>query len=171
MRVPAVVADINLRIIIITSCQCTLLSLTVCEFWRDAPSRVVDDGIRQPGLQPGGDRIPYGLLEGRQESPVEEARVPGEPDEVGIRALEAHELRIRINESCQRPDDAVEPNECPVPVARNRQPLVGRSFPFSCPAPLVRMTVPIANEDVEEPRRQQRARIDAFLGVLLEARE
>jgi diguanylate cyclase (GGDEF)-like protein len=35
MQVPAVVADINLRIVIVTSCQCIFLALTVYEFWRE----------------------------------------------------------------------------------------------------------------------------------------
>ncbi|MEA2874221.1 MAG: hypothetical protein QOH67_4197 [Hyphomicrobiales bacterium] len=35
MQVPAVVADINLRIIVVTSCQCIFLALTVYEFWRE----------------------------------------------------------------------------------------------------------------------------------------
>jgi diguanylate cyclase (GGDEF)-like protein len=35
MQVPAVVADINLRIVVVTSCQCIFLALTVYEFWRE----------------------------------------------------------------------------------------------------------------------------------------
>lgn len=34
-RVPAVAADINLRIVIVTSCQCTFLGLIVYEFWSE----------------------------------------------------------------------------------------------------------------------------------------
>ena len=33
------------------------------------------------------------------------------------------------------------------------------------------MTVPIADEDIEQPRREQRPRIDALVGVLVQARE
>jgi diguanylate cyclase (GGDEF)-like protein len=35
MQVPAVIADINLRIVVVTSCQCIFLALTVYEFWRE----------------------------------------------------------------------------------------------------------------------------------------
>src|SRR5256714_1079763 len=35
MRVPAIAADINLRIVIVTSCQCTFLGLAAYEFWRE----------------------------------------------------------------------------------------------------------------------------------------
>lgn len=35
MQVPAVVADINLRIVVVTSCQCIFLALTVYELWRE----------------------------------------------------------------------------------------------------------------------------------------
>src|SRR6185295_8753019 len=35
MQVPAVVADINLRIVVVTLCQCGFISLMVYEFWRE----------------------------------------------------------------------------------------------------------------------------------------
>jgi diguanylate cyclase (GGDEF)-like protein len=35
MRVPAVAADINLRIVVVTICQCVFLGLVVYEFWRE----------------------------------------------------------------------------------------------------------------------------------------
>ncbi len=35
MQVPAVVADINLRIVVVTMCQCVFIGLTVHEFWRE----------------------------------------------------------------------------------------------------------------------------------------
>jgi diguanylate cyclase (GGDEF)-like protein len=35
MRVPAVAADINLRIVVVTFCQCVFLGLVVYEFWRE----------------------------------------------------------------------------------------------------------------------------------------
>src|SRR5438105_5052701 len=66
------------------------------QLWRDAPYRVVDDGIRQPSLEPGGDGIPGRLVEASEKSPVEDARIPRKPDEVGIGAIEAHELRLWI---------------------------------------------------------------------------
>ena len=94
------------------------------ELRRDTSRRVVDDRICQPALECGGDRVPHRLFQTGEKSPVEETRVPGEPHEVWIRMVEAHELWIRIDESRERPDDAVEPNECPIPIARDRQPPV-----------------------------------------------
>ena len=35
MRLPAVAADINLRIVIVTFCQCVFIGLIVYEFWRE----------------------------------------------------------------------------------------------------------------------------------------
>jgi diguanylate cyclase (GGDEF)-like protein len=35
MQLPAIAADINLRIVVVTSCQCVLLGLTAHEFWRE----------------------------------------------------------------------------------------------------------------------------------------
>jgi diguanylate cyclase (GGDEF)-like protein len=35
MQVPAIAADINLRIVVVTVCQCVFLSLIIYEFWRD----------------------------------------------------------------------------------------------------------------------------------------
>ena len=94
------------------------------KLWRDTSRRIIDYRIRQPALERGGDRVPHRLFQTGEKSPVEETRVPGEPHEVWIRMVEAHELWIRIDESRERPDDAVEPNECPIPIARDRQPPV-----------------------------------------------
>src|SRR4051812_18113576 len=133
--------------------------------------RVRDYRVRETRLERRGNRVPRGLFEDSQKSPIEHACVPAKPDKVRIRTVEAHELWIRINESGERPDEAIEPNERPVTVAGDGQPLVRRPGRVPRPAPLIGMTIPIPDEHIEQPGNEQRARIDALVGVLLEARE
>src|SRR2546430_14959616 len=65
-------------------------------------------------------------------------------------------------------EQACQPRKGLVPVTRDRPPDVNPGLVESGPAPLLGVAVPIADEDVDQARRKQRARIRAVARVRCE---
>ena len=125
---------------------------------RDPMDRRRDDGITQPALQRGGDRIPHRLLEVHQQPSVEHARVPGQPHHVGVTVAEADD--VGLIEAREPREKAVELGERLVAVARDGPPHVPVVLLEPRPAPLVGVPVPVANVDVEQTRSEKGPRVD-----------
>src|SRR5207248_10329509 len=62
-------------------------------------------------------------------------------------------------------EQAVQPRKRLVPVARDRPPDVNGVLVESGPAPLVRVAVPVADEDVDQARREEGTRVHTMARV------
>ena len=77
-------------------------------------------------------------------------------------------LRVVLRD---RGNDAAEPAERLIAVARNRPPEMLASFREADPAPLVEVAVPVSDQDVDEARAQVVAGIDLLVRALLQPDE
>src|SRR5207237_8301368 len=96
---------------------------------------------------------------------IREAAGEGELVDGRILLVEAGELlRVVLRD---RGNDAAEPAERLIAVARNRPPELLASFREADPAPLVEVAVPVSDQDVDEARAQVAAGLDLLVRPLL----
>ena len=122
--------------------------------------RPVDHRVRQAGLEGRRHRVPHGLLEIGQHAAIQRSPVPRQTHEVRVAIAEAHDVGVVIARDPW--EQAVQPRKRLVPVARDRPPDVNGVLVESSPAPLVRVAVPVADQDVDQPRREERPRVHAM---------
>src|SRR5690242_21266778 len=123
----------------------------------------VDDRVGQSLLQTSRERIPYRPLEIHKQATVQHAPIPRQPSHVGVVWSEADEIReVEVRKPWQQ---TVQFGECLVAISRDGPPQAGVALIKPRPAPLPGVPIPVPDEEIEQPRGEESARIDAILGA------
>ena len=146
-----------------------LLASSLIDFWRQIPHRPVDDLVRELALQRRHSGVPNGFVETHQKAAVEIPTVSGKARDIGIILPECNDSGLVEVEQPQ--GEPVHADERLVAVSRNGFPQRLVSGLERRPTPVVRPTVAVAKEDVDEARFQERTRVDAMAGILVEVSE
>ena len=144
---------------------CELLAYSLA---RHRPHGVVDYRVGDSLHQTGSDGIPPRIVQTSKQSAIEFVRVLEQRQWIRILGAEGDETGNRVASDVHH--QPLIRHEYVIPVSRDRLPR-RRILSQAGPQPLIRMTVIIADEKIEQARRQERARIHLVPWVGVDAIE
>ena len=127
----------------------------------------IDHRVREKRDEFRRHRIPGGPGERGEKAAVEVAAAPGCAFGEAVLRSELEQVWIGLPGDPRK--QAVEQNERLVAIAGDRHPAEAVAFPHLGPAPLVGMAVPVAKEDIQQPRAEELLRVHLVARLLLGA--